>query len=52
MGVEGVKKTAPPIKNIGFTMNSLKNLESSKTVKLSNFAQNAKDESESILPKD
>ena len=37
------KKAPPPSRNVGFTMNSMKSLESSKTVKLSTFAQAVKE---------
>ena len=38
-----IKKAPPPSRNVGFTMNSLKSLETSKTVKLSTFAQAVKE---------
>jgi hypothetical protein len=38
MAVDQAKKAPPPSRNVGFTMNSLKSLEPSKTVKLSTFA--------------
>lgn len=43
MAVDQAKKAPPPSRNVGFTMNSLKSLEPSKTVKLSTFAQSIKE---------
>jgi hypothetical protein len=37
--VEPTKKAPPSSRNVGFTMNSLKSLETSKMVKVSTFAQ-------------
>ena len=37
------KKAPPTSRNVGFTMNSLKSLETSKAVKLSTFAQAVKE---------